>query len=593
MALLQDIHYNDRTMNDYTPIVVGTASGSIASFNDAIEGRPFKSITANIELTQDLHGYDHPWPGGGGKNIFYIPSTTHTGVGVTYVYDADTNTLTKSGTSTGNTGQNIGSLTVPAGTYTFSAVFEETGTPTRLYLRDAATDTNLSYIDASTTSRSYTLDGTYYFRVASEAGETGGTISNIQLEPGSTATSYEPYSNICPISGWTSATVTRTGVNVWDEEWEVGDIDSNTGRDKNSTSVIRSKNYTAVKPSTPYYFHIGGENQKNWKSRFYDADMAYIGTGGTLQNNAVFTTPSNAAYVRFALQTAYGTTYNHDISINYPSTDHDYEPYQGESITIQLGQTVYGGTVEMDVVNGKLTVDRAINVLNGTQTFGYIAYGDGSVQVIYTPMPAKAPAPSTATQNNGLLSDRFTTSSPYTDGPCQMTGRATNGGIYINMPSTVTTGAQARSWFADNPTQVIYELATPIEIPLTAQQLTTLLGDNNVWTDTGDTTVEYWIEFWLNTQTTLLQDIHYTDNNFWTDLLNCWNTKNYARAVRLLEENQELTSKYVNAAWFNLLTNNIYYLETQSDPSFKNDKIQVGYDLPTDISIGSVFFELA
>ena len=61
----------------------------------------------------------------------------------------------------------------------------------------------------------------------------------------------------------------------------------------------------------------------------------------------------------------------------------------------------------------------------------------------------------------------------------------------------------------------------------------------------------------------LLQDIHYTDNNFWTELLNCWNTKNYVRAVRLLEENQELTSKYVNAAWFNLLTNNIYNLETQ------------------------------
>ena len=92
---------------------------------------------------------------------------------------------------------------------------------------------------------------------------------------------------------------------------------------------------------------------------------------------------------------------------------------------------------------------------------------------------------------------------------------------------------------------------------------------------------------------TLLQDIHYTDNSFWTDLLNCWNTKNYARAVRLLEENQELTSKYVNAAWFNLLTNNIYSLETQSDPSFKNNKIQVGYNLPTDIPIGRVFFKLA
>lgn len=90
----------------------------------------------------------------------------------------------------------------------------------------------------------------------------------------------------------------------------------------------------------------------------------------------------------------------------------------------------------------------------------------------------------------------------------------------------------------------------------------------------------------------LLQDIHYTDNEFWTELQNCWADENYARALNLLESNQELTSKYVNSAWFNLLANSIYTLETQSDPSFKSNKIQVGYELPTVIQNGEIFYEI-
>ena len=34
--------------------------------------------------------------------------------------------------------------------------------------------------------------------------------------------------------------------------------------------------------------------------------------------------------------------------------------------------------------------------------------------------------------------------------------------------------------------QLCYELATPIEITLTPTQIDTLLGENNIWADTGD-----------------------------------------------------------------------------------------------------------
>ena len=39
--------------------------------------------------------------------------------------------------------------------------------------------------------------------------------------------------------------------------------------------------------------------------------------------------------------------------------------------------------------------------------------------------------------------------------------------------------------------QLVYELATPIVYDLTPTEVTTLLAQNNIWADCGDSTVEY------------------------------------------------------------------------------------------------------
>ena len=46
---------------------------------------------------------------------------------------------------------------------------------------------------------------------------------------------------------------------------------------------------------------------------------------------------------------------------------------------------------------------------------------------------------------------------------------------------TPTTGAQ-----------VVYKLAEPYTVQLTPVQITTLVGENNIWADTGDVSVKYW-----------------------------------------------------------------------------------------------------
>lgn len=49
------------------------------------------------------------------------------------------------------------------------------------------------------------------------------------------------------------------------------------------------------------------------------------------------------------------------------------------------------------------------------------------------------------------------------------------------------------NWFRENPTQVIYKLADPIHYQLTPQQLSTLKGTNNVYSNTnGQTEIKYW-----------------------------------------------------------------------------------------------------
>ena len=43
---------------------------SVVSFNDGLKNKPLKECVVNIEPIQNFHGYDAPWPAGGGKNLF-------------------------------------------------------------------------------------------------------------------------------------------------------------------------------------------------------------------------------------------------------------------------------------------------------------------------------------------------------------------------------------------------------------------------------------------------------------------------------------------------------------------------------------------
>ena len=123
-------------------------------------------------------------------------------------------------------------------------------------------------------------------------------------------------------------------INIWDEVWENGQISTKTGEKINDTAQqVRSANYIPTDPNTTYYFKTAGKTA--WML-FYDSSHnviegystgAYSSSNASAVNNNVFTTPTNGAYMMFYMVAAYGGTYNNDLSINYPSTDHDYHQH--------------------------------------------------------------------------------------------------------------------------------------------------------------------------------------------------------------------------------------------------------------------------
>ena len=310
---------------------------------------------------------------------------------------------------------------------------------------------------------------------------------NVSIDPVQEGSGDPSPENVRPISGWDSANVSRTGVNVWDEEWESGYINTTTGAKVADASKIRTKNPIPVKPNTTYYY----KTPVAMYICSYDADMNFIQRLGGSKDTTI-TTPSNCAYIMFGCESAYGTTYNHDISINYPSTDTQYHAYSGTTAEYEFPQgagTVYGGTLTIhqdgtgslvvengEVDLGTLTWSKVNNyfVVAGNDlpaNFGFQSYGFSKVGNLKC-SDYKTVAWSTWSTNDYCIALNDT---------------------YFGIKDTSKSALTATEFkTAMSGVQLVYELATPVTYQLTNQQVIALLkGANNVWADCGDVSLEY------------------------------------------------------------------------------------------------------
>lgn len=298
-------------------------------------------------------------------------------------------------------------------------------------------------------------------------------------------------SNIRPISGFSSCTISRTGVNLWDEQWEVGSYNTNDGTKLNVQDRIRSKNFISVIPNSQYFIKLWTGSTFSIRLFCYDKSYNFISSPEWLQQG-VITIPNNVYFITFTCASAYGTTYNNDISINYPATDTDYHAYNGETKTTNFGQTVYGGS--LDLTTGILTIDRKSVDLDSLTWTYHLASGSYS-DYFDTNLPNDSITGDGSIAFNGIcqiyksIPSAQIATSGYDNNVMAL---AANTHRFIVCDQRFNNESDLVQEFQDEGIILLYPLATPETIQLTPAQVNTILGVNNIWADcNGDVDVTY------------------------------------------------------------------------------------------------------
>lgn len=471
-------------LDNKAPVIVASASGDIVTITDGADDMPVESLSVSVEPVQDLHGYDNPWPAGGGKNLLQNTATTQTVSGVTFTVNSD-GTVSVSGTATATAKLEINRVTLPEGSYIVSGGINGN-----------------CYINVAGKVNSYSSDNS--FSVAS-GGET--LTINLYVASGTTASgtfkpmirlttvtddTFAPYENICPISGWTEANVMRTGVNLVD--W--------TGPQTVTSQTILTDIYMSKKEVYTASCNITNTGSINCALKMY----VYKGSKIIIQNEVGATSGQSGRFsvtidlsstdfdrIRFIASgssAGYSAIYS-DLQLEYGSSATPYQPYQGQQVTIPLGQTVYGAT--LDVGAGTLRVTSKLVTLTGTEATSVFAittnFADRN-RIAYNPYERDGKT------NGTFIANLLKTGTNSTGGSgsqaWEIFGALTGPRMWIAVPKTIASVDDFKAWLASNNLQVVYELATPIVITgLTPAILRTLLGYNAIWADCGAVDVSY------------------------------------------------------------------------------------------------------
>ena len=157
-----------------------------------------------------------------------------------------------------------------------------------------------------------------------------------------------------PINGYSSANITRCGVNFFDKSAVNHGYLINGAGNYVSYPDNNVSDYTPVVEGVGFYLYgltkHPNTNQDNFE--LFDGNKTKIGYANVKTWEYPYVIPSGVKYVRYTV---------HDDDINTaqfsPTNNTPYEAYNGQTYTIAFGQTVYGGT--LDVTRGVLTITHA------------------------------------------------------------------------------------------------------------------------------------------------------------------------------------------------------------------------------------------
>ena len=467
-----------------------TRKGSIVTFGTNLV-RPLL-VTASITPVQDLSGGE-PYPPGGGKNK-YDPDFADYKTGY-YLYTNDTEQ------ANGKYKYTQSYFPVkPSTTYAISYTKEmadAVGCYANLYDANKQYLTRITISGITGTGRVSgtftTTADTVYARFSMPYRSSDGGEKDIQLEEGSTATSYSPYSHICPISGWTGAEVNGTGKNLLPNlKFQRNTSKVMIGQDTTDT------NYPIYLKAGTYSFSYESTVAGNFCYKDKTTGTQVIVSSAEFNG---FTIPKDD-YYQFYLYKSSGITVSDITSfqLEVGSSASAYSAYSGTTLSVTFPTppgTVYGGSQKVNKDGtGVLTGKYGKKTFTGANDETWISAETGGIYRYYTRVNDCIYNSSRheLISNMGVYASSgnpvgaIYLSSFSSDG-------ATGARFYYVPPQTLTSVSDFKTWLSTNNLEIVYELATPVTYTLTSQQVGQLMakmGVNHVWADTGDVEVKAW-----------------------------------------------------------------------------------------------------
>ena len=535
-ATVDPYKYSDVTGNKiYISSLKHELEGVLVSFEYPMANVPLQSLNVDIDPVQDLNGYDHPWSGGSGKNLLKVTNftvgQTQTRTGITCTYNAD-GSFTINGTTTANNtffnlnyangvlalpkdkSLNIG-YAIKSGTNTNSAVKLQAVGDTSDHTTHAYASTNAFGMSSDFLESSSTATATW-LRIQVQT--SGTTVNNLTILPffclsSNKLTQYEPYENICPISGWDSVDVNVVGKNLLPCPYNSatstnngitftansdGSVTVNGTATGTAVFILKNMNSWKTLPSGTYTLSGcpsgGGNGRYALIAQFYDngtfKGLYDYGSGATDTYLSEVAMPISSS--NFYIAIWQGTTFNNETfrpMLERGSSVTTFEPYNGNTTTVNLGQTVYGGS--LNVTSGELTLTHERYAFTGNETItssAYVGHTRFSCQALTN-------LADNNNNNNNYCSHFVPATSPVGNNEIDNAIAVYNRGLYWRADQFADVTAM-KSYFSTQasggtPVTYVAKLATPITVQLTPTQVNTLLGQNNVWADSGDVKLVY------------------------------------------------------------------------------------------------------
>lgn len=457
------------------------ASGAVASFDDGADDVPVSSLKVNLEPIQTGTGDPSPtnirpiYPANG-RNMY-----DKTAKDTTNGYVAD-KYLTNTGSEASSTGNQISE---------YIAVMPDTD-----YTLHPTAGNNLSYgfydstktwlsgakYSGATVVTAHSPVNASYMRASVPV----GNEDTFMIELGSSASAFRPYQgimvercgkNMMPTSTYTGGTRTTLRDTLAVEL-------TNILKDKQGAFTISGVSAHTSTNSYLLTLIINYTDSTSETTTMYRGESA----GAIVGHFSATTNPSKIIdNVYVGGNSASATCDLSEMMCEVGSEATAYEPYTSTSYPYTLGQSVYGGTV--DLATGVLTVDTVSKTISSVSGWANRISNQNRVYATAVGVFGSTDVPYTYTSEAEMIADgrnlcdkmlvRNTSSSATT--PTFTVGLSTY--IYLNGVTHidgVTDMESLETWINDNPLQITYRLATPQTIQLTPQEVKTLLGYNNI-----------------------------------------------------------------------------------------------------------------